>query len=243
MSNATLRRGAAHEPTVQLIPRRRPRRRLVIGLIVALVILGLIAGGLWAFGFSPLFATEQLAVTGTKNLSGSVKTTAQVPVGTPLARLDLAQIEARVETLKPVESATVTRDWPHTIRIEVVERVGIIGVRQPDGFLLVDRFGVGYAAASSLPKGLVIAEVDPGDQELLAATGVVAQALPESLKSKVLKIKATSRDTFELTLTKGRQVIWGSAEQSELKAQVIVALLKEKARTYDVSAPGSPTTR
>ena len=46
------------------------------------------------------------------------------------------------------------------------------------------------------------------------------------------------------TLTKGRdnaRVVWGSADQSALKAQVIVPLLQQKGTVYDVSAPSNPT--
>ena len=43
-------------------------------------------------------------------------------------------------------------------------------------------------------------------------------------------------------LRDGRQVVWGSAEDSAAKAEVLVALLKEPAKRYDVSVPGQPTT-
>jgi cell division protein FtsQ len=38
-------------------------------------------------------------------------------------------------------------------------------------------------------------------------------------------------------------VLWGSAEQGELKAQVLAALLQRRAGVYDVSAPELPTTQ
>ena len=40
----------------------------------------------------------------------------------------------------------------------------------------------------------------------------------------------------------GRTVTWGSAEQSELKAEVLAALLSRPDRHIDVSVPGQPTT-
>ena len=41
-----------------------------------------------------------------------------------------------------------------------------------------------------------------------------------------------------------RQVLWGSAEDSELKAQVVDRLLAaQQASSYDVSVPGNPTYR
>jgi cell division protein FtsQ len=45
-------------------------------------------------------------------------------------------------------------------------------------------------------------------------------------------------------LRDGRQVLWGSAEQSELKARVLPELLAaQRAQVYDVSVPESPITR
>ena len=51
-------------------------------------------------------------------------------------------------------------------------------------------------------------------------------------------------DQITLVLRDGREVLWGSADESALKAQVIDRLLvSQKAGVYDVSVPGSPTTR
>ena len=50
-------------------------------------------------------------------------------------------------------------------------------------------------------------------------------------------------DEITLHLRDGRLVRWGSADQSEEKAAVLLALLDRKAQTYDVSVPGAPTTR
>jgi cell division protein FtsQ len=37
--------------------------------------------------------------------------------------------------------------------------------------------------------------------------------------------------------------MWGSAEASERKAEVLTALMRLRAKVYDVSAPEAPTTR
>ena len=50
-------------------------------------------------------------------------------------------------------------------------------------------------------------------------------------------------DEITLHLRDGRLVRWGSADQSEDKAAVLLQLLKRKATTYDVSVPGAPTTK
>ena len=47
----------------------------------------------------------------------------------------------------------------------------------------------------------------------------------------------------QFTLEDGKRVVWGSADSSELKANVLVALLSQPGRTYDVSSPDLPTIR
>jgi cell division protein FtsQ len=38
-------------------------------------------------------------------------------------------------------------------------------------------------------------------------------------------------------------VVWGSADDSDRKAAVVVALMRRDAKVYDVSAPDSPVTQ
>jgi cell division protein FtsQ len=68
--------------------------------------------------------------------------------------------------------------------------------------------------------------------------------LPDKLRGKVDRLTAISRDNIVLILESGRKVTWGSAADSELKAQVLTALLKRKpTSTIDVSSPHNPAVR
>jgi cell division protein FtsQ len=70
----------------------------------------------------------------------------------------------------------------------------------------------------------------------------VVAALPDDISGMVDHVQVDTVDEILLILEDGRQVKWGSAEQSEEKAQVLLALLDRKAQVYDVSVPGMPTT-
>ena len=86
-----------------------------------------------------------MKVVGTHELTpAQVSFAAQVPIGVPLARQDLDAIAQRTTTLPAIEAATVTRDWPSTITVTVVERRPVLAVRQPEGYVLVDKSGVAY---------------------------------------------------------------------------------------------------
>ena len=59
------------------------------------------------------------------------------------------------------------------------------------------------------------------------------------------KVEVQTIDQITLVLRDGREVRWGSADESDLKATVLARLLAAQEATtyYDVSVPGSPTVR
>jgi cell division protein FtsQ len=100
---------------------RRLRPLLIVGAVLVLVI-----GAFWALYFSPLLTVQAVQVTGTTTISVvQIKQVAEVPIGDQLVRVDLAAIQARVETIPAVRSVSVSRSWPHDITIAVSERVPI----------------------------------------------------------------------------------------------------------------------
>lgn len=244
------KRSRISDATIQLEQRRRQRRhRRMVQLTVALVTMAIVAAGVWLTGFSSVLAVHKIEVSGTARLSReAVRQAARVPIGRPILRTNLQQLTDRTESLAPVESATASRVWPDGIRITVRERTAVYAVSQQGSgavkdYLLVDRHGVGFASVAQPPKGLLVAEVRTTDSAVLSDFAVVVTTLPESLRKRVTAISAASPDTIELSLNHGGVLRWGSAQESELKAKVAVALLHHKARIYDVTAPGQPATR
>jgi len=146
--------------------------------------------------------------------------------------------------LPQVAQARVSRDWPNTVEIVVVERRPVLAVAQPQGFVLIDRTGVAYETRGSVPKGVQQVDVNPSDGPLLVDVAVVSAALPENLRGKVKRIAAFSREDITLRLDSGVVVTWGNATESALKVQITEALLKRKPRaTIDVSSPHNPAYR
>jgi cell division protein FtsQ len=224
---------------------RRSRRRKVLAFTSIALVLALLGVSVWSVYFSTALVTKRVSVIGTRDLTTmQVSFAAQVPLGVPLARQDLDAIAERTTTLPPVESAAVTRDWPSSIRITVVERRPVLAVRQPDGYVVVDKSGVAYQTKPMLPPAVLLAEINPGDAPLLSEAAIVATALPKKLRGKVDRITAGNRDSIVLILESGRTVTWGSSSDSELKAQVVTALLKRKPKSsMDVSSPHNPAVQ
>jgi cell division protein FtsQ len=221
---------------------RRSRRWLVGFLLLGMVLLG---GAVWLVYFSSLLVVRSVAVSGHQQLrSEQIAAAAQVPMGTPLARQDVEAIARRATTLPAVQAASVSRTWPDTITVTVTERRPLIAVRQPGGFVLVDPEGVAFAESGSLPDGVLLAEVNPADRPLLQQVGMVAAALSGGLDGQVSALAATDAERISLRLESGVKVNWGSAADSELKVDIVAALLQStRARSIDVSSPHNPATR
>ncbi len=104
---------------------RAPRRRRTPGrfwraAFFALALAGLVAVVAWALLGSRLLVVRSVVVTGTRLVPRSeVLAVAGVQPGTPLIRVNAGQVEARVETIRQVQSAQVTRDWPDRVVIVV----------------------------------------------------------------------------------------------------------------------------
>ena len=75
-----------------------------------------------------------------------------------------------------------------------------------------------------------------------ADIATVVTHLPEAVRADMVSMSAEAIDSITVKLSGKRTVEWGSADDSELKGQVLSALLSTDARAYDVSAPLHPTT-
>src|SRR5206468_1697138 len=121
----------------------------------------------WVLLMSPLLAVRTVAVSGTTRLSPQqVRAAADVARGTPLARVDAAAVVRRVESLRAVAEVRVSRAWPSTLKLQVIERKPVVGIVTKDGVTLVDTAGVPFAAAPALPPGVVrlqVARPGPND--------------------------------------------------------------------------------
>jgi cell division protein FtsQ len=241
-------RREAVAPSVRRFYRvRRFSGRVVPGRVVAWAVVGLVLIGaaLWILYGTSVLGVREISVRGATIVTDDdVRAAAAVTVGTPLARVDTGAVAARVRTLAPVASVDVSRSWPGTLVVDVTERVPVAAVTVPTGFALLDATGVAFETVPAVPGGVValkVAAPGPTDPATVAALKVLV-ALTPPLRSQLAAISAPSPTAIRLELTGGRTVIWGSAEQTDVKVQVATALLGRPGKTIDVSAPEVATT-
>jgi cell division protein FtsQ len=217
--------------------------------LIALALAAIVAGAAWVLLGSRLLAVRSVVVTGTRLVPQSeVLAVAGIVPGTPLIRVNTAQVAARVETIQQVQSVQVTRSWPDRVIIAVRERTPALAVPVPSGgFDLVDPDGVIVRWAARRPAGLpvylttaVISSLR-GDPDVGAAAVVVGE-LPARLRASVISVTAPSPDQVTLRLTHGVTVLWGGTGDARQKAEELGVLMPTHASYYDVSGPETAVT-
>lgn len=227
--------------------RRQWRRRWLTWKYVvgALLAAAGVALTIWALWFSSWLSVHGVEVRGTDVLDAAdVTEAANVPDGQALVSLDLGAVEARVEALAPVLDAQVTRRWPDRVLVEVVEREAIAVVEVGGRVRGMDAAGVLFRDYPTVPDDLPRVEAVAGaDAEALRESAAVVAALPDDVAATVDHVEVESVDRISFVLRDGRQVFWGSAEETERKAEVLPALLRQEGTVFDVSVPARPTVR
>lgn len=206
-----------------------------------------VVGGLAAVAYyTPLMSVRSVDVSGTTAVSADeVRRVAQVPSGKPLLQVDTAAIANRVSVLPAVESVNVSRSYPSTIDIAVVERTPVVTVEREDKKIgVMDRLGMVYATFepkalpkefSSLPR-LETANPSAKDAPTRAVLRVV-QDLPSWLRANVRAVQADSPSDVTLLLRSGRKAVWGDSGRSADKAEALRHLLTISGDEYNVSSP------
>lgn len=226
------------------LKKRASRWRRVRPYVFGALAAALVAGLVWLLWFSTAFVVRTVDVQGVELLTPQgVQEAAQVPMGSQLIRVDTAPIAARVGALAPVADVRVEVVWPSSVRINVTERKPVFQVVDGSTYSWVDSAGVVFNQAGEKKAGLPLAVVGSMDARLLGDVATVLAALSPQLAERLERISAATPDRITLHFAKGVQVIWGSADRSDLKSQVATALLQVDAKTYDVSAPENPITR
>lgn len=218
-----------------------PKSLLKWWLITFVVVLAVAGAITWAVQTSSAALVSSVEVqVANRDMVRNISNVAAIDVGERITDLNLVAAAARVTQLPQVRSAEVSRRWPDRIVISVELRRPIGWLRETDQVRYIDETGEKYDPAVSTPKpGL--AQFEAREDRLLAASATAYQYLPESQKQKLSKITAQSSSNIRFSLTNGVTIIWGSADRSPRKAEVLSVLLQRKAKIYDVSAPDLPT--
>ena len=214
--------------------------------------------------FSPLLATEKITVRGASLLETSQVEQKLEPLrGVPLTRIDEKKVRELIGQDNVIRSVQVESRPPHELVVTLKERTAVAVVKQGDTYHTVDSDGVSLLESATQPDTSVPLVRFSGDDPQTSAEfhtiSTALSAMPSELLAQVKEASATSTSSITLTLRDNTTVQWGTAEESELKAKVLLSLRQaiakraqeensseaqtQKVAVYDVSAPRVPVTR
>ena len=196
----------------------------------------------WLLYYSQWFVTTEITVLGTKRVpADQVAAVANGAISQPLIKVDLPAIKKDVEAIAEVQSATVERGWPHTVLVTVTERKPVAVALSHGSYVLIDNRG--YAAGPKIkntPKGFTVIEGVASTPGMTSAVAIL-QEIPQ--KWKIDSIGVSTQDSVVVHLKNGAEITFGSGENARQKVLVATALLDNKYKIIDVSAPDAPTVR
>jgi cell division protein FtsQ len=151
------------------VKRAENRRRLWWVALVAVVVVLAIA--VLALLGSSLFAVDEVTVTGNVYTDREqLQAVVDELVGTPVLRVDTADIEAQVESIAWVDEARVRTSFPHSASIDIRERTPIATMAGSDGrYRVIDADGRvlsvvdGQPVAPLLISGPGTLDLSPGE--------------------------------------------------------------------------------
>ena len=223
---------------------RRSRRRRITWIVCGaslLLVVSFVTGAV----YSPLLSLKTIRVEGASRVSSaSVRAAVDAQVGRPLALVDFDSITRSLSKFPLIRSFVTETVPPDTLIIRIAERAPIATVATSSGFSVVDPAGIVIESGAERQPGLPLVELGAATRDSPAFTASVGVllALPFDLLKQVDTVTAQTSDDVTLTLTGGQSVVWGSVDQSALKAKVLAAVITVGGTTtkYDVSAPNHP---
>ena len=251
---------AEERPRKERTPLTRARKLLYTAIALALVAVLYVV----LVFFSPLLATQTITVRGASLLETTQVEQKLEPLrGVPLTRIDEKRVRELIGQDNVLRSVQVESRPPHELVVTLKERTAIAIVKEGETYHTVDTDGVSLMESSSEPSTSVplvrLNGDDPQHSDEFRTISTALSAMQAELLAQVKEASATSTSSITLTLRDNTTVQWGTAQESELKAKVLLSLRQavaqraqeeassgaqaQKVTVYDVSAPRVPVTR
>ena len=211
-------------------------KRLVTMIVGAICGLALIVGlVVW---FVPVFSVKDIVVEGNANASvESVVEASGVQEGENLIRVNPRKAASGVVSIPWVASATVSRDFPSTLTVQVEERETVAFVDDNDGQRLIDAQGEEFIIAAPPEEAVEISgEVESGSLEVTNAVEILA-AVPREIRAQVAQLEIDDPYSYRFRMEDDKTVFWGANEDNENKALAFATVLKLDGKNWDISNP------
>lgn len=231
--------------------------KLIGGAVVAVCAVGLaVLIAFFVLRDSAIFSVDNVVIEGTTHVSESdVRNLFSLEDGTTLLNIDKDQINEQLKRDPWVASVEVERQFPHTVKLTVVEQ-------QVDMLVVMNSGSLGWylgssgswieptkievsegqsvndaALAKARAEGVVLvtgvpatvnpASAQPATDDVLTAVKSFREGFSSEFAEKVVSYDASSTDAISCVLESGVQISLGSATSISYKEQVASALLEK----------------
>lgn len=233
------------------------RVKLIGAAVVAVCAIGLaVLIAFFVLRDSAIFSVDNVVVEGTTHVSESdVRNLLSLEDGTTLLNIDKDQINDQLKRDPWIASVEVERQFPHTVKLTVVEQ-------QVDMLVVMNSGSLGWylgssgswieptkieasegqsvndaALAKARAEGVVLvtgvpatvnpASAQPATDDVLTAVKSFREGFSSEFAAQVVSYDASSTDAISCVLESGVQISLGSATSISYKEQVASALLEK----------------
>lgn len=213
---------------------------------IAIAVL-IFAGLVYLFAWSPLLTVKSIETSGLpQEISESVVIAkSEIALGARLARIEPRAAENSLKELSWVKDANVSRNWLNGhVSIAISNRIPVAIYKGK----ALDASGEIFVLAGKAPQGLPAVTASTPELGLVAIE--LFTALPEGIRSSLISLtasRASAISSWQQVGERNVKVMWGSADQVDLKVSVYQALLalpENKAiKRVDLSAPHAPIVK
>ena len=219
------------------------KRRNQAIVIAALIFTALV----YIFAWSPVFTVRSIETIGLPEevSSQSVISRTDIVLGAKLSRIEPRAAERALSELSWIDNVAVTRNWLNgKVLVSVTPRIAV-GLYKGKA---LDNKGEIFEFPGAMPKNLPV--ISAATPTVGLSTISLFTQLPTDLQQSLLSISATSESSISSSQQwSGREirVMWGNADQIELKVSVLKALLQlpenKTVKRVDLSAPHAPIVK
>ncbi|MHA3724948.1 FtsQ-type POTRA domain-containing protein [Leucobacter sp. HY1910] len=225
---------------------RKQRRGLLVagGTIAALALFVALCA------FTPLTAVRDVQVSGAAAVpEADLHRALSRFEGVPLALVDDGEVHAALEVFPLIQRYKVERVPPHTLRVQVEERLPVIAIESDGGFDHFDAAGVKVGVSEGATEGVPVGQGAISDlaSPAFGEAARIIRDIPTDLRAQVSTVEASGPQDITLILTSGLRVAWGDDTHTARKAVVLQTMLgalgDRPLELIDVSSPDAPVFR
>jgi len=198
-------------------------RHLLVGALMVAMVAGLLGAGLWRLAQPDTLPIQRVQVEGEFRFLARQDLDAAIGelVNRGFFNVDVQAIKQVLEEQPWVDTASVRRIWPDTLRVEIAEQVPLA---QWNASQVVNVRGEVFAAADKpLPETLPRFVGPAGSAELLAQRYQAMSAQLAKADLMIAQLVLNQRRAWQVSLNNGVQLLFGRTASEEQLTRFVSA--------------------